>query len=97
MIRKKKKNQNDLHIIKYLEENYGNKWCWAGVLARAIHDLTGTKESVVERKARYLVREGILEKELAQVEGKGPMCVKYKILPPVALTEEVMFNQTELI
>lgn len=73
-------------IIKYLEENYGDKWCFGGALARAIHDITGTKESVVERRARELVQSGVLEKQLVQVDGEGPRVVMYSLhkeIPPL--------------
>ena len=68
-------------IIKFLEAEYGNKFCWGGVLARAIHDQTGTKESVVERRARELVKSGVLESVYDQVEGKGAKCVMWRIKP----------------
>ena len=85
-------------IIKELEAN-GN-WIFSGKLARIIHEITGTKESVVERRARELVRAGVIERELVQIEGTGPRVVRYriiKILPQVALTEQVVFNQPELM
>lgn len=68
-------------IIKHLEDNYGNSFCWGGVLARAIHDQTGTKESVVERRARELVKSGILEAVYDQIDGKGAKCVRWRIKP----------------
>lgn len=67
-------------IIQFLEANYGNKFCWGGVLARAIHDQTGTKESVVERRARELVKSGVLEAVYDQVEGKGAKCVRWRVV-----------------
>ena len=66
-------------IVQFLEEDGG--FVWGGVLARAIHDLTGHKEAIVERRARELVREEVLEATYEQVEGKGPKCVKYKVIP----------------
>jgi len=57
-----------IEIIKYLKAEYGDKFCFGGKLARAIHELTGTKESVVEKRARELVESGLLEKQLVQKE-----------------------------
>ena len=64
-----------------MEAEYGNKFCWGGVLARAIHDQTGTKESVVERRARELVKSGVLEAVYDQIDGKGARCVKWRVNP----------------
>lgn len=77
-------------IVQFLEED-GN-FVWGGALARAIHDLTGHKEAIVERRARELVREGILEAIYEQVEGKGPRCVKYKVIP-FQSAPEIMYNE----
>ena len=84
-------------IIQHLEAEYRKSFAWGGVLARAIHDLTGTKEAIVERRCRELVKSGLLEAIYEKVNGEGHSCVRYriaKILPQVALTEEV--NQTNL-
>ena len=91
------------HIIKYLEAEYGNKFCWGGVLARAIHEQTGTKESVVERRARELVKSGVLEAVYDQIDGKGARCVRYRVAKveiPIrgivdSRTEEVVFKKAD--
>ena len=67
-------------IIKHLEANYGKNWCYGGKLAREIRELTGTKESVVERRCRELVNAGILEKQLVQIDGVGARVVQYKMV-----------------
>ena len=83
-------------IIKYLEAEYGNKFCWGGVLARAIHDQTGTKESVVERRARELVKSGVLEAIYEQPEGKGAKCVRWRIKPPEVVYPQAEYGQDSL-
>ena len=90
-------------VIKKLEES--GDWIFSGKLARIIHELTGTKESVVERRARELVRAGVIERELVQVEGTGPRVVRLRIpkveIPIIGIvdskTEQIVFNQPELI
>jgi len=67
-------------IIKYLDTQ--KYFVFGGAVGRAIHDLTGAKESIVERRCRELVKEGRLERELRQVGGFGPKCVCYKIKLP---------------
>lgn len=67
-------------IIKHLEANYGKNWIYGGKLAREIRELTGTKESVVERRCRELVNEGILEKQLVQIDGVGARVVQYRVV-----------------
>ncbi len=52
---------------------------WGGTVCRDIHNLTGTKESVVERRCRELVNEGRLEKCYAKVNGKGLNCIRLRI------------------
>lgn len=87
-------------IIRYIEEQGG--WVWGGTLCRAIHDLSGHKESVIERRARELVEYGFLDKELVQVDGKGPKCVRYRIVELKQYVEEFgkrfdeLFNPTLL-
>ena len=72
-----------IDIIKYLEENYGDVWTYGGKLAREVRELTGTKESVVERRCRELVNENVLEKKLVQIDGVGPRVVMYRIIEQV--------------
>ena len=67
-------------IIKHLEANYGKSWIYGGKLAREVRELTGTKESVVERRCRELVNEGILEKQLVQIDGVGARVVQYRVV-----------------
>ena len=67
-------------IIKHLEANYGKSWIYGGKLAREVRELTGTKESVVERRCRELVNEGILEKQLVQIDGVGARVVQYLVV-----------------
>ena len=69
-----------LQIIKHLEENYGKSWIYGGKLAREVRELTGTKESVVERRCRELVNENVLEKQLIQIDGVGPKVVMYRVV-----------------
>ncbi len=73
-------------IIKWLEEKtptpvLGNTYVFGGVLARAIHDLTGAKEDVICRRLREMANEGVLEKTYEQVGGKGPRVVMYRLAP----------------
>ena len=75
------KNTIKISVIKYLEENHRG-WVWAGVISRAVHELTGHKESVIERHGlRKLREEGVLEVEYAQIDGAGPKCARYRIIP----------------
>ena len=78
-----------IDIIKHLEDNYGKDWIFGGRLAREIHELTGTKESVVERRCRELENAGILEKQLVQIEGQGARVVQYRIIERIPTMAEV--------
>lgn len=85
-------------IIQKLEEDGG--WVWAGKLAREIHEITLQKESVIERRCRELVELNFIEKELAQVGGEGPRCVRYKIIRQVPIKSFIPSKeplQTQLI
>ena len=64
---------------KYLEANEGFQW--AGSISRAVHELTGQKESIVERRLREYENEGLLIKTYEQVNGQGPKCVLYRLKP----------------
>ena len=64
-------------IIKYLEAQ--GKWCWGGQIDDFIRDQNGSKTSNVSRRCRELENAGVIEKELTQVEGAGPKCVRYRI------------------
>ena len=65
--------------IKYLEANEGFQW--AGSISRAVHELTGQKESIIERRLREYENEGLLIKTYEQVNGQGPKCVLYRLKP----------------
>ena len=52
---------------------------WGGTICRAVHDILGTKEAVVERRLREMFNEGLLDRCYKQVEGVGPACVRYRI------------------
>lgn len=79
-------------IIKYLEENYGDVWTYGGKLAREVRELTGTKESVVERRCRELVNENVLEKKLVQIDGVGPKVVMYRIQENPLIEADLVIN-----
>src|SRR3990167_7362385 len=75
------KSTTKKEIIIYLEQFHGKSFCYGGKLARDVHGITGTKESVVERRCRELVFAGILEKQLVQIDGQGPRVVQYRVKP----------------
>ncbi len=64
-------------ILKHLDTQ--KSFVFAGLIARTIHDLTGAKESVVERRLRELYASGRLERTYERVGGVGPSCVLYRI------------------
>lgn len=64
----------EVRRIAHCDDTY----IWAGPLARAIHEATGAKESIIERRCRELEEDGFIEKVKEQVDGKGPWCVKYR-------------------
>ena len=71
-------------IIKYLKENGKS---WGGPMCRKVHEDSGHKEAIIERRARELARARLIIAEYEQVDGKGPKCVRYRIktettLPP---------------
>ncbi len=81
------KNTVNYEIIKYLDSqvdlfNSKPKFVFAGVISRAVHDLTKCKESIIERRCRELAREGKLEADYQQVNGKGPHVVLYRVKIP---------------
>jgi DNA-binding Lrp family transcriptional regulator len=63
-------------ILELLQANGG--WLPAGQIARAIHEVSGGKESQIERRCRELCNSGVLEKRYNQVDGKGPHFVEYR-------------------
>ena len=65
-------------IIQYLEENGES---WSGAMCRAVHDQSGHKEGVIERRAREMSVASKIISVKAQVNGEGPWCVKYRIKP----------------
>lgn len=77
------KNTCNFEIIKYLETQNGFQF--GGKIARAVHDTTGVKESVVERRMREMWEDEILEKTYEQVNGKGPKVVLFRIRPKETL------------
>ena len=82
-------------IIKELEAN--GDWIFSGKLARIIHEITGTKESVVERKARELRKAGVLEVVYEQVEDQGPKCAKYRIAQVEVPIKGIVDSKTERV
>jgi len=66
-------------IIKKYEEI--DNWEYAGKVAREIRDVSGHKESTIERQMRYLVNRGILLRDLIQINEEGPRVVRYKLAP----------------
>src|SRR3990167_925757 len=78
------KSTTKQEIIIYLEQFHGKSFCYGGKLARDVHGITGTKESVVERRCRELVFAGILEKQLVQIDGVGARVVRYRLKPQEA-------------
>ena len=73
------KNSTRYEIVKYLETEHNNSFVFAGTIARKIHEMTGTKESQVERRLREMTNDGVLEKIYSSVNGKGRfVCYKQK-------------------
>ncbi len=81
------KPSTNYEVTKYLD---GKDFIFGGQIARDIHFLTNTKESVVERRCRELADpswckkhlgkdETVLIKTYSRVNGKGPECVMYKL------------------
>lgn len=64
------------NILWYLEHK---DFLFAGTIARRIHEITGAKESVIERRLRELHEDEKLERQYVQVDGKGPHVVQYKM------------------
>lgn len=63
------------HIIQYLSKGPD----WGGTICRAVHDLTKSKEAVIERRLREMAEEGLLDKCYRQVGNTGPHCVRYRL------------------
>ena len=90
-------------IIQRYEEL--GDWAFAGKVARELAYNLVLKESNVERRMRELVKSGVLERRLVEVEGVANKVVQYRIAPvevPIigivdSKTEQVVFNQPELI
>ena len=66
-------------IIQYLEEQGG--YVWAGKIDDYIRSVKGSKASNVSRRCRELEKSGVLEVVYEQVDGKGPKCAKYRLIP----------------
>ena len=56
------------HIYRYLE---GKNWTFGGTLCRAIHEICGSKEGVIEKKCRELAIEGLLQRRYVQQDKDG--------------------------
>ena len=61
-------------------------------MCRKVHEDSGHKEAIIERRARELAKEGKIIASYAQVEGKGPKCVRYEVCIPS--TQEFTTNHT---
>lgn len=85
------------NIIQFLEQNYGDKWCFAGKIDDYIRDLKGSKASNVSRRCRELVKSGVLEVIYEQVEGKGPKCAKYRVVNNMVEIKETYNREGEMI
>ena len=46
-------------ILQYLDDK---SWVFGGVLCRAIHEICGSKEGVIEKNARELAIDGKLDR-----------------------------------
>lgn len=66
-------------ILRFLKDTYGHEGEWAGVISRRVHEITGTKESIVERRMRELVNEGKLDVCYKKISEMGPRCARYRI------------------
>lgn len=73
-------------IIKVFEED--SDWHFSGSMARSLHNITGKKESNLERAFRELHsgydRSGrwmgiYLDRKLVQIDGSGPWVTMYRI------------------
>ena len=92
-------------IIKYLEAEYGDKWCWAGKIDDYIRNTLGSKASNVSWRCRELVKSDMLEVCYEQVDGKGPKCARYRIKERIlaegyienGMTDWVITKQEQLI
>ena len=80
-------------IIRYLEENGES---WSGPMCRTVHDQSGHKEGIIERRAREMSAIGKIIPVKAQVNGEGPWCVKYK-LPPMQKPDQSMHWRPEIL
>ena len=60
-------------------ESHGS-WFFGGQMEDFIRQEVGAKASNASRRMRELVEVGILEHEYAQIEGKGPRVVRYRIV-----------------
>ena len=70
-------------IIQFIEDN-GPKF--GGQIEDHIRSIMGAKASNASRRCRELVEDGVLERELCQIEGVGNKVVKYKIKKVDALS-----------
>ncbi len=79
-----KKESINSNIIRYLE---GRDFTFEGSVARAVHDVLGTKEDCISRRLREMYNAGLLEKTYEQIDGKGPRCVLYRLSEYIAPRE----------
>ena len=63
-----RENSIKWHILQYLE---GKDWIFGGILCRAIHEICGSKEGVIEKKARELAIDGKLERHYVKETSEG--------------------------
>lgn len=66
-------------ILSYMSTTYGAKGEWAGKLCREIHEITKSKEAIIERRMRELAEDKLLDKCHAQINDKGPHYTRYRL------------------
>jgi DNA-binding Lrp family transcriptional regulator len=68
----------DEHIVSYLIEK-PTEWRFGGVIDDHVRGIAGAKASNVGRRCRELFAAGVVDRQLVQIDGKGPWCVMYRI------------------
>jgi len=81
-------------VLELLREN--GDWLPSGQVARSIHEVSGGKESQIERRCRDLCKSGILEKRLKQVDNKGVWFCEYRYVESFELITQWRPTQEEL-
>lgn len=64
-------------VLAYLYQQ--PSYVFGGVIDDYIHKETGAKTSNVSRRCRELFEAGLIDRQLVQVDGKGPFVVKYRL------------------